>query len=98
MASKRSEFFFVALRPVKTFALTKSFMFKTIFKKFPGLHSEMLAESFCRYIKEFRRPCGKKRAEAIKKHNARSNYSEINTGVGNNKNGSPQKRFRLEDQ
>jgi len=69
LSSKRSQFFYVALSQVEAFALTKQFMFKTIFKKFPGLHSEMLAESFARYIKEFRRPCGRKRAETLAKIN-----------------------------
>lgn len=77
LASKRSQFYYVALSLVKSFALTKQFIFKTIFKKFPGLHSEMLAESFSRYIKEFRKPCGKKRAETIKSHNKKSQYSHI---------------------
>ena len=52
-------------------------MNKTIFKKFPGLHSEMIAESFARYIKEFRKPCVKKQREAIKVHNKKSPYLEI---------------------
>ena len=52
-------------------------MFKQIFKKFPGLHSEMLAESFSRYIKEFRKPCGKKRLETINNINERNAYSKI---------------------
>ena len=76
-ASKRSQFSYIALSSVHTFALTKKFMFKDIFKKFPGLHSEMLAESFSRYIKEFRKPCGKKRLETIQSHNKRSAYSKI---------------------
>ena len=69
LASKRSQFYYVALSQVEAYALTKQFMFKTIFKKFQGLHSEMLAEAFSRYIKEFRKPCGKKRAELIARHN-----------------------------
>lgn len=75
LSSKRSQFYYVALSQVEAFALTKQFMFKTIFKKFPGLHSEMLAESFSRYIKEFRRPCGRKRAETLAKINKKMQYS-----------------------
>ena len=60
MASKRSQFYYVALTTVHAFALTKQFMFKQLFKKFPGLHSEMMAESFARYVREVRKPCGKK--------------------------------------
>jgi len=59
-------------------------MFKTIFKKFPGLHSEMIAESFCRYIKEFRKPCGKKRNETFFKNNKQLQYSQIKTDNGIN--------------
>lgn len=62
---------------MSAFALPKSFMFKRIFKKFPGLHSEMLAESFSRYIKDFRKPCGKKRLETILSINERNAYSKI---------------------
>ena len=75
LSSKRSQFYYVALSQVEAFALTKQFMFKTIFKKFPGLQSEMLAESFSRYIKEFRKPCGKKRAETLAKINKKLQYS-----------------------
>ena len=53
-------------------------MFKTIFTKFPGLHSEMLAESFSRYIKEFRRPVEIKRQETIQRYNRKYQYSNLN--------------------
>ena len=66
LASKRSAFYYVALTQLTAYALTKQFMFKQLFKKFPGLHSEMLAEAFSRYIREFRKPCGMKRHETIK--------------------------------
>jgi len=90
-ASKRSQFSYIALSNVHTFALTKKFMFKEIFKKFPGLHSEMLAESFSRYIKEFRKPCGKKRLETIQSHNKRSAYSKISA---DNNRGEQKKSFK----
>ena len=78
LASKRSQFYYVAIKnTVEAYALTKQFMFKTIFKKFPGLHSEMLAESFSRYLKEFRKPCAKKRNDTISKKNKMSKYSKI---------------------
>jgi len=69
LASKRSQFYYMAMSRVQAYALTKKFMFKQLFKRFPGLHSEMLAESFSRYIREFRKPCGKKRNETIRKLN-----------------------------
>mmetsp|Transcript_41286 Transcript_41286/g.56092 ORF Transcript_41286/g.56092 Transcript_41286/m.56092 type:complete len:202 (+) Transcript_41286:687-1292(+) len=77
-SSKRSQYSYVALSPVEAFALTKQFMFKTVFKKFPGLHSEMLAESFSRYVKDFRKPCGKKRTEAVHALNKKRVYSSTN--------------------
>ena len=75
LASKRSQFYYVALSRVSAFALSKEFIFKMIFEKFPGLHSEMLAESFARYIREFRKPCGKKRTDVIKALNRKKKYS-----------------------
>jgi len=68
-ASKRSEFEYMAITDVESYAIPKHFMFKTIFSKFPGLHSEMLAESFSRYIKEFRRPVELKRQDTIQRYN-----------------------------
>jgi Sec-independent protein translocase protein TatA len=68
----------VALSRVSAFALSKEFIFNMIFEKFPGLHSEMLAESFSRYIREFRKPCGKKRTDIIKELNKKKKYSQIN--------------------
>lgn len=52
-------------------------MFERIFTKFPGLHSDMLSESFSRYIREFRKPCGLKRADIISKLNKKLQYSQI---------------------
>lgn len=75
LSSKRAAFYYAALTRVSAYALTKQFMFKQLFKKFPGLHSEMLAESFSRYIREFRKPCGKKRTDTIKKLNSKKQYS-----------------------
>jgi len=40
LSSKRSQFHYVAIGPgvVESYALTKDFLYNTIFKKFPGLH------------------------------------------------------------
>jgi hypothetical protein len=75
LASKRAAFYYVALSRVSAYALTKQFIFKQLFKKFPGLHPEMLAESFSRYIKEYRKPCGKTRIDTIKQLNNKKQYS-----------------------
>jgi len=37
LSSKRSQFHYVALSTVEAFALTKDFLLKNIFAKFPGL-------------------------------------------------------------
>jgi len=37
LASKRAAFYYVAMSRVSAYALTKQFIFKQLFKKFPGL-------------------------------------------------------------
>lgn len=89
-ASKRSEFEYMAITDVDSYAIPKHFLFKNIFNKFPGLHSEMLAESFSRYIKEFRRPVEQKRQESIKRYNKLHQYSNLNAARAPTQ---PQKKF-----
>ena len=69
LSSKRSQFFYVALSQMETYALTKHFMFNVIFQKFPGLQQEMLSTSFSRYLKEFRKPCDQRRKDVLEKLN-----------------------------
>lgn len=64
---------------VETYALSKEFMIKKIFSKFPGLHKDMLADAFCRYLRDFRKPTLHKRQEFIKKMNKTLHYSKIMT-------------------
>lgn len=75
LSSKRSQFHYVALSQVEAYALTKHFLYNTIFVKFPGLHQDMLSESFSRYIREYRKPCDKKRTEIITRLNMKLQYS-----------------------
>jgi len=75
LSSKRSQFFYVALSQVETFALTKQFLLNVIFKKFPGLQQELLSTTFSRYLKEFRRPCDQKRKDVLERLNQRKAYS-----------------------
>ena len=42
----------------------------------------MIAESFSRYIKEFRKPCGKKRNETFQKNNKKLQYYQIQSENG----------------
>ena len=44
----------------------------------------MLAESFSRYIREFRRPCEKKRTDIINKLNMKLDYAQIQPKVPQN--------------
>jgi hypothetical protein len=46
LSSKKAMFSYVALSKVHSFALTKTFLFGTLLKKYPGLHAEMVSESF----------------------------------------------------
>jgi hypothetical protein len=78
-ASQRSEFHYVALSTVETYALSKEFMIKNIFSKRPGLHKDMLADAFCRYLRDFRKPTMHKRTEFIKRQNKTLHYSKIMT-------------------
>lgn len=51
LASKPSQFHYVALSNVEAFAISKKFIFGTIFKKFPEVERSMVSESYLRYIK-----------------------------------------------
>jgi hypothetical protein len=77
LSEKRAQFHYVALSTVETYALTSDFLLNNIFQKFHGLHQDMIGDSFCRYIREFRKPCNKKRTELITKMNKKLHYSQI---------------------
>lgn len=77
LASKRSQFHYVATSSVETFALTKKFMSGTIFAKYPELERIMISESFARYVSTVRKPCTKLRVEKIKALNRKMLYSQI---------------------
>ena len=82
LASKRSQFHYVALTNVETFALTKKFMFGTIFVKYPELERVMVSEAFSRYVKNVRKPCQKSRQEKIAELNKKMLYSKISAKSG----------------
>jgi len=44
----------------------------------------MLAESFSRYLRDFRKPYGKKRTEIIKKLNMKKQYNQVSCGRADN--------------
>lgn len=71
---KKSEFYYVALNYIESFCLNKAFLFQSIFRKFPGVQSVLMAESFSRYIKEFRRPVNQARQEHLDALNRKKNY------------------------
>jgi hypothetical protein len=64
-AGKRSQFYYCALSRCTAFALSKDFIYNRLFALFPSLHSDMLATSFARYLREFRKPCEMVRKKMI---------------------------------
>ena len=82
LASKRSQFHYVALSDLKTFALTKRFMKENIFQKYPELERIMIGESFARYVTTVRKPCTQVRVEKIKQLNQKMLYSQISAESG----------------
>jgi len=77
LSSKRSQFHYVALTTVSTFALPQRFLFNVIFKKFPKLHKQMASDAFYTYSRSIRRPCTKKREVEIRRLNDKMRYSSI---------------------
>jgi len=77
LSSKKAAFFYVALSQVDAYALTKQFMFKRLFKIFPGIHYAMLSSSFSRYNEEFRKPCTQKKKMITRKLNSKKKYSQV---------------------
>jgi hypothetical protein len=78
LSSKKSAFYYAALTEVTAYALTKEFLFKRLFKIFPGLHYALLSMSFSRYNSEFRKPCTEKKKRITRKLNSKKKYSQIN--------------------
>lgn len=52
----RCEFVYMCVVPVKCFALTKKFLLKNIFQKYPEIANEIKANSHMRYQKYLKRP------------------------------------------
>lgn len=77
LSGKRSQYYYVAITQVESYALTKQFLFNKIFPKYPGLHNDMLSQAFCYYKKEFSQPCEKKRFSVISKLNEKLQYSQV---------------------
>ena len=67
----------MALSRVKTYALTKSFLFDVILEKYPSIKNEMIAESRRNYIKKYMNPLHKDRKEEIEKLNKKRSYGKI---------------------
>ena len=77
IASKRAEFLVVALERLQCYAISKSFLFKTVFRKFPGLHSEMQAEAFVKYQRTIRKPCILKKEATCQRLDSKKQFSSI---------------------
>jgi UDP:flavonoid glycosyltransferase YjiC (YdhE family) len=76
-AGKRSQFYYCAISRCTAFALSKDFIYNNLFEMFPNLRSDMLATSFARYIREFRKPCEKVRKKMISEINKKRQYCTI---------------------
>lgn len=81
LASKKCQFHYVALDHIESFALTKSFMFGTVFKKFPLLWREMVTAAFYRHTMEVRRPCNKIKADLIEQINKALRFTNIQPSI-----------------
>lgn len=54
--NRRSEYLYIVLKPIKCFALTKKFLLREIFPKYPEIAADMRADALLRYRKSFKTP------------------------------------------
>lgn len=73
----RCEFAFMCVQPIKCFALTKKFLLKTIFTKYPEMASEIKANSMSRYLKYLKRPINKELEKDLFIKNKKSHYRQV---------------------
>jgi hypothetical protein len=63
--------------PVKCFALTKKFLLKNIFQKYPEIANEIKANSHMRYQKYLKRPIKEQFKQDIIMKNKKSSYKVV---------------------
>ena len=54
--NRRSEFIYMTLKPIKCFALTKKFLLRQIFPKYPEIASQFKSEALLRYKNSLKNP------------------------------------------
>jgi len=74
---KRSQFTYLALSQVKTFALSYDYLFGKVFSNYPNLLAEMKAESFSRYKRIFSKKVNDHRRQEIERLNSLRSYNKI---------------------
>ena len=73
--NKRSEFIFKIMSNVKCFALTKKFLLKSIFPKYPEIASKMKADAMLRYRHRIRDPVYEEQRKAEEKLMKKNNFN-----------------------
>ena len=73
----RCEFVFKCEKAVKCFALTKKFLLKNIFKKYPEIANEIKANAHARYQKYLKRPIREQFKKDITMKNKKSTYNQV---------------------
>ena len=73
----RCEFVYMCVVPVKCFALTKKFLLKNIFQKYPEIANEIKANSHMRYQKYLKRPIQEQFKQDVIKKNKKSSYKFV---------------------
>jgi hypothetical protein len=73
----RSEFVYICNQPIKAFALTKKFLLKNIFEKYPEIANEIKANSHMRYQKYLKKPIKEQFKLDIIMKNKKSSYKLV---------------------
>jgi len=74
--NQRSQFLYSVIKPTKCFALTKKFIQKRIFPKYPEIASQMKADALFRYNKR-KQTLLRFKQQALNEMNKKSIYSTI---------------------
>ena len=73
----KCEFVYKCIQPIKCFALTKKFLFKSIFPKYTEMASEIKANSLRRYVRYIKRPINKEFDHDMIMKNKKSTYKQM---------------------
>ena len=73
----KSQFIYMAMKEIKSFALTKKFLLYEVFPKYPDIAKKIKIESYNNYKKNIFKPVNTIRKAEIQEMNRRSNYRSI---------------------